>query len=75
MMAADINRDGPSGTVSALREAMGVPADQDNLPARVALHDDVLAAHSAHLADHGDRLDRLEAGSGHGDGGQDGDGR
>jgi|HubBroStandDraft_2_1064218.scaffolds.fasta_scaffold1512568_1 hypothetical protein len=64
-MASGINRDGPSGTIRALREAVGVPADQDNLPARVARHDDVLARHSSQLADHGDRLDRLEAGFSH----------
>jgi hypothetical protein len=47
---------------------------EDDLPARVALHDDVLGQHSAQLADHGDRLDKLEAGFGHGtDGGPAGD--
>jgi hypothetical protein len=63
-MASWPNTRGPQGTYDALREAARPQPAEDDLPSRVALHDDVLGQHSAQLADHGDRLDKLEAGAG-----------
>ncbi len=64
MALGGYNTLGPAGTLDAMREAARPQSAEDDLPSRVARHDDVLAAHSAQLADHGDRLDRLEAGYG-----------
>jgi hypothetical protein len=74
MALGGYNRDGAAGTLRDMQQAARPQPAEDDLPARVALHDDVLGQHSAQLADHGDRLDKLEAGFGHGtDGGPAGD--
>jgi hypothetical protein len=64
MALGGYNTLGPAGTLDAMREAARPQPAEDDLPSRVAWHDDVLAKYSAQLADHGDRLDRLETGHG-----------
>lgn len=73
MALGGYNRNGAAGTLRDMQAAARPASADDDLTRRVDDHDHVLAAHGEILADHGDRLDRLES---HGDGGgdQDGDG-
>ena len=55
MALGRLNRAGPAGTLADMQQAARPTSDgDDSLRARVARHDDVLAKHSAQLADHGE---------------------